>query len=591
MKKTLFLSLLWAGMALAAHAQQRVQVGDLYYELWGNEAIVTHGNDYQNLETIAIPSTITYEGQEYAVTSIGSMAFYGCSGLTSVTIPEGVTSIGESAFDHCGSLTSITIPESVTSIWEDAFYLCSSLTSVTIPESVKRIGERAFSYCSSLTSVTIPEGVTSIGGLAFSSCDKLDTLYYNAVDCDLQGHRVSPHLTDTIYAFWNDIQIVFIGGKVKAIPAHAFEDCDSLTSVTISEGVTYIGMSAFENCSSLPSVIIPEGVTSIKSSTFRNCINLTSVTIPESVTSIEERAFYGCSSLPSVTIPESVTSIEFAFENCSSLDSLYYNAADCETNEPSWRSIRTLTIGENVKKFPSGALFNCDQLATVTILGIPEFGSKAFEDCDNLKTVYYDGDLAAWCNIPFADGKANPLCNGADLYIRDVAVTPELVIPEGFGKISDYAFYGCHLLSLTLPADLERIDGIGIIDSTELEVITCYADYPPICTEATFGGVDKGTLLYVPEAGLDDYQRYPVWRSFYNMRPFKKNGLATPALSEAITVMSGEVHLNLPGTFEAQVYDLQGRHVLSTTERHFALPQGTYIIKVGDEAMKLPVIL
>ncbi len=97
MKKTLFF-LLWVGMALAAHAQQRVQVGYLYYELWGNEAIVTHGNDYQNLETIAIPSTITYEGQEYAVTSIGSMAFYGCSGLTSVTIPEGVTSIGDWTF-------------------------------------------------------------------------------------------------------------------------------------------------------------------------------------------------------------------------------------------------------------------------------------------------------------------------------------------------------------------------------------------------------------------------------------------------------------------------------------------------------------
>ena len=102
-----------------------------------------------------------------SVTSIGSSAFRGCSGLTSVTIPDSVTSIGEYAFSGCSGLTSVTIPNSVTSIGEGAFYGCSGLTSVTIPNSVTSIGYCAFENCSRLASVVIPDSVTSIGDDAF----------------------------------------------------------------------------------------------------------------------------------------------------------------------------------------------------------------------------------------------------------------------------------------------------------------------------------------------------------------------------------------------------------------------------------------
>ena len=134
------------------------------------------------------------------VTSIGERAFYYCSGLTSVTIPNSVTSFADYAFAHCSSLTSVTIPNSVTSIGGGAFYGCSGLTSVTIPNSVTSIGEAAFQYCSSLTSVTIPNSVTSIGN----------------------------------YAFYN---------------------CSGLTSVTIPNNVTSIGGGAFSECSGLTSVV------------------------------------------------------------------------------------------------------------------------------------------------------------------------------------------------------------------------------------------------------------------------------------------------------------------------------------------------
>ena len=112
-------------------------------------------------------------------TSIGNDAFYGCSGLTSITIPNSVTSIGSSAFYGCSGLTSITIPESVKSIGVGAFRGCSGLTSITIPNSVTSIEDFTFSGCSGLTNITIPDSIKSIGDYAFDGCSGL-TIYCEA---------------------------------------------------------------------------------------------------------------------------------------------------------------------------------------------------------------------------------------------------------------------------------------------------------------------------------------------------------------------------------------------------------------------------
>ncbi len=121
---------------------------------------------------IVIPAE--YEGRP--VIGIDFMAFYKCSSLTSIEIPDSVTSIGWDAFSQCSSLTSIEIPDGVTSIGYNAFYGCGSLTSVTIGNGVTSIGDDAFYGCSSLTSVTIGNGATSIGYAAFSGCRSLTSI-------------------------------------------------------------------------------------------------------------------------------------------------------------------------------------------------------------------------------------------------------------------------------------------------------------------------------------------------------------------------------------------------------------------------------
>ncbi len=157
-------------------------VNGIYYLINGNEATVTWGGGayYQGTieytEAVNIPSTVTYNGSIYSVTTIGEDAFNNCSGLTSVTIPNSVTSIGSYAFARTG-LTSVNIPNSVTEIGGyGAFIGCSGLTSVTIGNSVTTIGDFAFEDCTGLTSVTIPNSVTTIGNNAFKDCTGLTSV-------------------------------------------------------------------------------------------------------------------------------------------------------------------------------------------------------------------------------------------------------------------------------------------------------------------------------------------------------------------------------------------------------------------------------
>ena len=151
--------------------------GMLYYKITkSNPAEVSLCKADESVATVEIPAYVNIDGKRYTCTSIAEDVFRGCSGLTSVTIPNCVETLGSYAFSMCEGLTTITIPNSVTSIGDGTFGGCSGLTSVSLGNSLTSIGEGAFYSCSNLTSFTIPNSVTSIGRDAFSGCSGLTSI-------------------------------------------------------------------------------------------------------------------------------------------------------------------------------------------------------------------------------------------------------------------------------------------------------------------------------------------------------------------------------------------------------------------------------
>jgi hypothetical protein len=191
MKKTiLLLSALFITLSSWAYD---FTTGGIYYNITSSVSpytvAVTYATSSYNSYSgdVTIPSSVTYNSISYSVTSIygggaiNGSAFYGCTGLTSITIPSSVTSIGSYAFYGCTSLNLISIPTSVTSIGAYAFVKCSGLNAINIPSSVTSFNDGLFSQCSSLTTISIPTSVTSIGNYVFADCSGLTSIYANKI--------------------------------------------------------------------------------------------------------------------------------------------------------------------------------------------------------------------------------------------------------------------------------------------------------------------------------------------------------------------------------------------------------------------------
>ena len=330
--------------------------GYLFYTYDGVNYLLGYvGNDTD----LILPES--YNGQNY---EIYKNAFYKCSSLTSITIPDSVTSIGSYAFYDCYSLTSITIPDSVTSIGSYAFERCDSLTSITIPDSVTSIGTWAFAYCDSLTNIEVDD----------------DNKHYKSIDGNLYSKDGKILIN---YAFGKTATSFIIPDSVTSIGNHAFSWCSNLTSITIPDSVTSIGNDAFANCYSLTSVEFGENsqLTSIGKYAFADCYSLTSITIPDSVTSIGNDAFSWCSNLTSITIPDGVTSIgNGAFYSCDSLTSII--------------------IPDSVISIGDSAFAGCYSLTSITIPdSATSIGGSAFFCCDSLTSITYKGTVSKWNKI------------------------------------------------------------------------------------------------------------------------------------------------------------------------------------------------
>ena len=473
---------------------------------------------------LVIPETVEYQGTTYSVTTIRENAFENCSGLTSVTIGNSVTSIGNYAFFGCSRLTSVTIPNSVTSIGNYAFQSCDGLTSVTIGNSVTSIGDYAFSHCYGLTSVTIPNSVESIGESAFDYCSGLTSVHISdiAAWCNIAfSNSDSNPLSNAHHLYFNgeEVKDLVIPNSVKSIGDNAFYDCSGLTSVTIPNSVTSIGDGAFYECSGLTSVTIPNSVTSIGGEAFRGCSGLTSVTIGNSVTSIGDAAFYSCKGLTSVTIPNSVTSIgNCAFQYCSGLTSVTIgNSVTSIGGSAFWGCSRmtSVTIPNSVTSIGSNAFWSCYGMTSVTIgNSVTSIENGAFEGCSSLTSVHIS-DIAAWCNIDFADYYSNPLLCAHHLYFNGEEVK-DLVIPNSVTSIGDNAFRNCSCLtSVTIPNSVTSIGNYAFAYCPELLDVYCYAENVPSTASNTFESSPiENATLHVPVVSVESYKATEPWSRF-----------------------------------------------------------------------------
>ena len=278
-----------------------------------------------------------------------------------------------SSYMFSGGYKSIILPNSVTSIAESAFLGCYELTSITIGASITSIPDFFHGYdcCPVLAEIIVSEqnqNYSSMNGVLFNKNKTIIICVPRATN--ISSYTIPNSVTEigmNAFSGCTGLTSVTIPNSVIEICWNAFENCTGLTSVTIPESVTEMGWCAFKKCTGLTSVTIPNSVTSIRG-TFEKCTGLTSVTIPNNVTSIQD-AFSGCTGLTSITIPNSVTSIQGAFSGCTGLTSV--------------------TIPNSVTSIDWDAFSGCTRLTSVIIPNsVTEIRADAFSDCRRLVEIY-----------------------------------------------------------------------------------------------------------------------------------------------------------------------------------------------------------
>ena len=395
---------------------------------------------------------------------------------------------------------------------------------------------------SSITNATIPEtvtyngipyNVTSIGESAFENCFSLTSITIpNSVTS----------IGDYAFYYCSSLTSITIGNSVTSIEYAAFRYCSSLTSVTIPNSVTSIGNSAFSYCSSLTSMVVESGNTTYDSRDNCNAIIKTATNtliagcqntiIPNSITSIGKSAFSGCSSLTSITIPNSVTSIgNNAFYGCSSLT--------------------FLTIPNSVTSIGNSAFSGCSSLTSVTIPNsVTSIGDDAFYYCSSLTSITIPNSVTSIGSRAFyGTGIYNDKSNWENnvLYINDclieakTSISGAYTIKENTRLIGDWAFSACRsLTSVTIPNSVTSIGGSAFYDCSSIESIFCYNNTPPSIQSSTFS--NYSTTLYVPSDSK--YNNHSIWSKFEKIVSmgddviFTDNGVYYKTIRESILSLS-----------------------------------------------------
>ena len=289
-------------------------------------------------------------------------------------ITPGVTKIPKYAFYGCTGITALYLPDSVKTVESDAFTYCSGLTVADLGAGVATVGSAAFSYCSSLSSVSMGDQVTGLGDYAFYHCEALKT-------ADLSA-------------------------GLQQLGERAFNGCSQLQEVNLPEGLVSMGSYAFYGCTDLKTVTVPGTLTVIPAYAFRGCTGITELELPETVTTIEKYAFYGCTGLTALTIPEALQTLgTYAFYNCTGLEEIQFNALNMKDltagNYVFYKAGKTgleVRISGSVTKIPAYLFYPystyCPNVSKIIFeegSSCTQIGKYAFAGCKSLQEVDFNG--------------------------------------------------------------------------------------------------------------------------------------------------------------------------------------------------------
>ena len=418
-------------------------------------------------------------------TTIPESAFYNLQYVESITIPSGVTSISANAFNNCISLTDIDLPDTVTSIGNSAFYGCISLETIELPESLTSIGQSAFQGCTSLASIELPDTVTSIGQSAFRGCTSLASIE--------------------------------LSEALDTIEASAFRECISLTVIELPESLTSIGSSAFYGCTGIKKINsdtdgelnLPEELTTIGSYAFYGLTQITEIVVPDSVTSIGQYAFYDCSAVVSITVPfvgnnaDSTSSFSYIFNSVPT--SLKNITITTDTTIPDsafygLQYVESITLSSDVTSIGSSAFYNCYSLEAIELPeSLESIGNYAFYNCIALEAIELPESLTSIGNHVFSG------CTSLKRINSDT--DGELVLPEGFVTIGEYAFQNLtQITSVVIPDTVTTIGQYAFSGCTGIKRINSDTDGEMILLEGleTIGSYAFQNLTQITEIVVPD---------------------------------------------------------------------------------------
>ncbi|MGN0634760.1 MAG: leucine-rich repeat protein [Acutalibacteraceae bacterium] len=454
------------------------------------------------------------------VTNIGNACFYACYDLETVEFDSGcqIEEIGDYAFKDCTSLTGVNFEEyyyhSLKTFGQYAFWGCSSLEELTVPEGVEEIGDYAFGICSSLKTLTMPESVSYLGeNILYSTECKVSTenayvLYCLGYDTDLTADENDPCGENLSWTYDSDSQTLTISGEGKmdaweqdgdsySFSTAPWAQYSEVETVVIEDGVTNIGAYAFYKCTYLTTVTIPNSVTSIDDSAFCGCEELADVSFPDKLTDIGEYAFRGCKKITSANLPNTVKSIgECSFEDCESL-----------TN---------VVLPNGLKEIPYGAFSDCSSLKSVTVPnGVTSIGYNAFMDCEKLASVsvsdsvlhIYGGDYGAFGGTAWFDKQPDGMVylgKIAYAYKGEMPKNTSISIKAGTKAIAGGAFEECIGLSkITIPSSVQVIGDGAFGGCTGLESITIPNSVNSVGESAFWGWSPLQTIYASTSSGWD----------------------------------------------------------------------------------------